>query len=97
MAEVSKGRGRGDGLRRSGGRGGGGGGADSDADSVHSSALPNKANRLCIKNLWGKCPDPEDKCERGLHKIPDSIPAGLRKHGLFEKMLKEFGEPDLKS
>ena len=101
VAEVPKGGGRGDGRRRGGG-GRGGGGADSqkvefDAESVHSSALPHKSNRLCIKFLWDKCPDSADKCERGVHKIPDSIPPALRRHALFEKMLKEFGEPDLKS
>ena len=101
VAEVPKGGGRGDGRRRSGGGRGGGGAdsqkADSDADSAHSSALPHKSNRLCIKFLWGKCPDSEEKCERGVHKIPDSIPAGLRSHVLFLRMLRDHGEPDLKS
>ena len=97
VAEVPKGGGRGDGRRRNVGRGGGGaGGADSEAESVHSSAVP-KSGRLCIKHLWGKCPDPEDKCQRGSHKIPDSIPNALRENTFFKKMLKEHGEPDIKS
>ena len=100
VAEVPKGDVRGSGRRRTGGRGGGGADSqqvDSDIESVISSAVPPKSGRLCIKFLWGKCPDSEEKCERGVHKIPDSTPSGLRNHVLFQRMLRDHGEPDLKS